>query len=126
QVDDEADDAERYEPLERLDGDPLADAEHARVDQADAADEERHAEEVQDLAERPHPIVRGHELVERTGRQETRNRVYHVSFSLKTRSRPRLRRSSDTRRAAPRRSRATRARATLWQNASRTREPRCR
>ena len=46
-------------------GMPLRDAENAQIDDADGAEQHAHADEVQRLAERPHPIVRRDEVADR-------------------------------------------------------------
>ena len=61
----ERDHAERNELLEQLDGNALRDAENAQIDDADGAEQRAHADEVQRLAERPHPIVRRDEVADR-------------------------------------------------------------
>ena len=102
--------ADRHEALERRDRDALADPEHPRVDEADSADDRGHSEEVEDLADRPDPVV-GRDVVVEAGLQhQMSNCVYHCSASISGRraSRPTSRRSSGIRRGGPRRSRGTR------------------
>jgi hypothetical protein len=64
EIDEEPDHAERNELLERLDRDALAEPEHAGVGEPHRADDRGHAEEVQDLADRPHPVVLADEIAE--------------------------------------------------------------